>query len=120
MNTKDGVQLLTISGIEKVLEKIKEKELSGDLTPSQLQVMTVIAYMPGCTRSDISYIRGAQSGSSIRNLTMRGLVYRKEEQCFVTNDALTYLGVDRPEDLPEFVRLNADFKAKLAESLSFE
>ena len=90
------------------------------MSPAALQVMTIVAYMPGSTRSDISYVRGAQSGASIRNLIMRGLVYKKDERCFVTNEALMHLSVSKAEDLPDFEKLNAEFKNKLAESLQFE
>lgn len=120
LQSNDGVQLVTIEQISQIIAKIQHKELDGDLTPAQLQVMTVIAYMPGATRSDISYIRGAQSSASIRNLIMRGLIYRKAENCYVTNEALTYLGVDKVEDLPEFSKLNRDFQDKLKESLQYE
>ncbi len=120
LEDKEGIQLVTMPELDFITKKIRQKELSDDLSPAALQVMTIVAYMPGCTRSDISYVRGAQSGASIRNLIMRGLIYKKDEKCFVTNEALTHLSVSRVEDLPEFNRLNSEFNAKLTESLQFE
>ena len=120
LEDKEGIQLVTMPALDMIAKSIRQKELSGDLSPAALQVMTIVAYMPGSTRSDISYVRGAQSGASIRNLIMRGLVYKKDERCFVTNEALMHLSVSRAEDLPDFEKLNAEFKNKLAESLQFE
>lgn len=116
----DGIQLTTIKEARGIILNIKKQEIDGDLSPSSLQVMTVIAYLPGCSRSDISYIRGSQSSTSIRNLITRGLIYKKGEQCWITNEALTHLGVTNNLDLPEFKRLNEEFNNKLQESLKYE
>ncbi len=116
----EGVHLMTVMDAKEIVTAIKKKEVDGDLTPAALQVMTVIGYMPGCTRSDVSYIRGAQSSASIRNLITRGLVYRKGEECWITNEALSHLGVSHNSELPEYERLNREFTEKLKESLSYE
>ena len=116
----DGIVLTTIKEAKDIIINIKKKEIDGDLSPASLQVMTVIAYLPGCSRSDISYIRGSQSSTSIRNLITRGLIYKKGEQCWITNEALAHLGVTNNLDLPEFKRLNEEFSNKLQESLKYE
>lgn len=120
MYGSEGIQLTTINDAKEIVMMIKKKEVDGDLTPAALQVMTVVGYMPGCTRSDISYIRGSQSGASIRNLITRGLVYRKGEECWITNESLSHLGVAHNSELPEYERLNREFTEKLKESLSYE
>lgn len=120
VKSQEGVQIMTMSAGEEVINRIKKKELEGDLSPSALQVVTVIAYMPGCSRSDVSYIRGAQSSLSIRNLISRGLIMRKEEKCYITNEALSHLGVSNNEELPEYERLHKEFANKLSESLKYE
>lgn len=120
VRSTEGIQLMTVKDTKNIVEKIHKEELSGDLSPAALQVMTVIAYMPGATRSDISYIRGAQSSASVRNLIMRGLVYRRDEACYITNEALSHLGVSANHDLLEYERLNSEFSDKLAESLKYE
>ena len=120
VRSQEGLQLMTVNIGEDVLNRIKKKELDGDLSAAALQVMTVIAYMPGCSRSDVSYIRGAQSSSSIRNLISRGLVMRKDESCYITNEALSHLDVSRNEELPEYERLHKEFTDKLRESLKYE
>lgn len=120
IKSQEGLQLMTCNAAEKVISNIKKKELDGDLSSAALQVMTVIAYMPGCSRSDISYIRGTQSSSSVRNLISRGLVVRKDENCHITNEALAHLGVTSNDELPEYSRLHTEFTNKLSESLKYE
>lgn len=120
VKSQEGLQLMTINIGEEILHRIKKKELDGDLSAAALQVMTIIAYMPGCSRSDVSYIRGAQSSSSIRNLISRGLVMRKDESCYITNEALSHLGVTSNDELPEYGRLHQEFTNKLTESLKYE
>ncbi len=120
VRSQEGLQLMTINIGEDVLNRIKKKEIDGDLSAAALQVITIIAYMPGCSRSDVSYIRGAQSSSSIRNLISRGLVMRKDECCYITNEALSHLGVTSNDELPEYGRLHQEFTNKLTESLKYE
>ena len=120
VESQEGIQIMTVSEAKEIINRIRKKELEGELSPATLQVMTIIAYMPGCTRSDVSYIRGAQSTSSIRNLISRGLIMRKEEKCYITNEALSHLAVNSNEDLPEYKRLHKEFADKLSESLKYE
>ncbi len=120
VRSTEGIQLMTVKDAKDIIEKIRREELSSDLSPAALQVMTVIAYMPGASRSDISYVRGAQSSASVRNLIMRGLVYRRDEACYITNEALSHLGVSTNQDLPEYDRLHTEFINKLSESLKHE
>ncbi len=120
VKSHDGIQLMTINEASDIINRIKKKELEGDLSSAALQVMTIVSYMPGCTKSDVSYIRGAQSTSSIRNLVSRGLIIRKEEKCYISNEALSHLGINNNEDLPEYERLHKEFTDKLLESLKYE
>lgn len=120
INSEDSLQMTTIDGVSDILKKMKLDEVSGDLTPAALQVMTIVTYLPGCNRSDISYIRGAQSAASVRNLLTRGLIFKKEEKYYPTTEALQHLGVTKIEELPEYIKLNSEFKEKLEESLKDE
>lgn len=118
--SNDQIQMTTISTVSGIVKAIKLDEVSGDLTPAALQVMTIVTYLPGSNKSDISYIRGAQSATSIRSLLTRGLVHKKDEKFYPTPEALQHLGVAKVEDLPEYAKLSNDFKEKLNESLQDE
>ena len=120
INSNEQIQITTTSEVSEVVKAIKLDEVSNDLTPAALQVMTIITYLDGPSKSDISYIRGAQSGASIRNLSTRGLIYKKEEKLYPTTEALQHLGVKGVEDLPEYAKLNAEFNEKLGSALQDE
>ncbi len=120
VNSGDQIQMTTTESTANITKAIKMDEVSGDLTPAALQVMTIVTYLPGSNKSDISYIRGAQSSTSIRSLLTRGLVFKKDDKFYPTTEALQYLGVSNIEELPEYAKLSNDFKEKLNESLQDE
>lgn len=115
---KDGVSIVTKSEHGDIIDAFRKEELKGDLTPATLQVLTLIAYMNEPSRKDISFIRGVQSAQSIRTLTVRGLIERKGENCCLTTEALRYLGVTSPEELPEYESINKELMQKLKTALS--
>ncbi len=109
----NGVSIVTSKDQADLVELFWKEELKGDLTPAALQVLTLVCYLRDGTREQISYIRGVQSTQSIRMLTVRGLITRKEEVCTVTAEALKHLGILRVEDLPDYESIHAQLKEKL-------
>ena len=91
---------------------------SGDLTPAQLQTVTIISYMSGASAQEISFIRGVQSSLVLRALTTRGLIYKKEEKYYITTDTLKYLGLENVESLENYQNINTNFKDKLSQALN--
>ncbi len=96
-------------------KKIKEDELSYDLTPAALQVLTICAYLGACTKNEISFIRGIQSSQSIRSLSVRGLIKKVGDKYVLSIDAIQRLGITKINDLPEYEKISNDFKERLKE-----
>jgi segregation and condensation protein B len=110
---KKEFSIVTLPTQADLVQKFWKEELRGELTPATLQVLTLIAYLPGCTRQDISFIRGVQSTQSIRTLSVRGLVEQQGEKCTLSSDALRHLGVTHVEQLPDYATIRKELLEKL-------
>ncbi|MEN9551667.1 MAG: hypothetical protein RI935_44 [Candidatus Parcubacteria bacterium] len=111
----ENLSLVTKKEQSALVEKFKQKELEGDLTPANLQVLTLVAYLDTPNKETISYIRGVQSSQSIRALLIRGLIKKEGESLSLTTEAFKYLGITKKEELPDFERINQSFTKKLNE-----
>jgi segregation and condensation protein B len=132
VNVRNALQLIGLQLIEvneniaitngeegfEILESIHSLEVEADLSPAQLQVLTIIAYLPDLSIQDISFIRGVQSNQSVRSLTTRGLIERDGEKLKLTIEALKQLGITSIDKLPEYESINKGFKEKLGEALN--
>jgi segregation and condensation protein B len=105
----DAVMLGTAPEAGQLIENLRKEELAKDLGKAALETLSVILYRGPISRPDIDYIRGVNSSFILRNLLVRGLVEREAKP----NDArlylykpsfelLSYLGISRLEDLPEY------------------
>ena len=92
--------------------------LEEDLTPAQLQTLTIIAYMTEVTISEISFVRGVQSVQTVRALSTRGLVKKIGDKYFLTLEAFKILGISNNEELKDFQKINENLKSKLSEALN--
>jgi segregation and condensation protein B len=111
----ESLQLGTLPAYTAVAERLIAGEYSDDLTDTQLEVLTIIAYRAPITRPAIDAIRGVNSSYTVRNLLIRGLIERKGNQedargyiYRVSNDFLATLGIRAPEELPEYEVLSLD------------
>ena len=111
--SNEGISIVTHPSQSALVEAYWKEELKGELTPAQLQVLTLVAYLGNGTREEISYIRGVQSALSIRTLSVRGLITRNNETCLLTSDSLKQLGIARVEDLPEYETIHKELREKL-------
>ncbi len=107
---KDGeVMLSTSPEASTIIEGLIKEELSKDLGKAGLETLSIVLYRGPVTRSKIDYIRGVSSTFILRNLLVRGLVERvsnpDDQRSFLyrpTFELLSYLGVSKMEDLPEY------------------
>lgn len=113
LRNDDALSIVTDTKQAPLVEHFWKEELKGDLTPAALQVLTIIAYMGPVTRHTVSFIRGVQSSQSIRTLTVRGLIRREGEMCFLTSETLRQLGVTHLEELPQYEHIHAEFIEKI-------
>jgi segregation and condensation protein B len=92
--------------LSNIIEKIKEKDEYGELSPSALETLAVVLYKKEVSRQELDLIRGVNSSYILRNLLIRGLINKKNENGTVkyipSLDLLSFLGVDNVEKMPAF------------------
>lgn len=111
----EEVTLTTSSLTSELITRISKQELTRDLGKAGLDTLSIILYDGPVSRADVDYIRGVSSHYIIRNLQIRGLVYKienpQDERKILyapTIELLTYLGVTRREDLPDFDKIRLE------------
>ena len=111
---EDYIQLGTSPEWTDIIEALQKEELSKDLTKASLETLSIILYKNGASRPLIDYIRGVNSSFTLRALSVRGLIERHidktDSRRYIykpTFELLSFMGVERVEDLPEFERVNA-------------
>jgi segregation and condensation protein B len=121
----DEVMLGTAAKLSHIIERLTKEELVRDLGRAGLETISIIAYKGPISRAEIDYIRGVQSNFILRNLQIRGLVERieneKDRRSFLyrpTFELLQFLGVSKIEDLPEYEKVKTEFEENLTASAS--
>lgn len=114
----DKVTLGTHPDTGVVIEALTKEELSKDLGKSALETLAIILYQGPVKRSQIDYVRGVNSQFILRNLLMRGLIDRaqdeNDERVFVYSpslELLTHLGIKNTSELPEFEKVIESLQA---------
>lgn len=115
---EDEVTLGTAKEHSDLIEKLTKDELVKDLGRAGLETLSIIIYQGPISRAEIDYIRGVQSTFIIRNLMIRGLIEKvtnpKDQRSFLykpTFELLSYLGVTKIEEMPEFVKAKAEIES---------
>lgn len=100
------VELRTHQDASSVVEKALEEPFSRTIGPAGVEVLSIILYNGPATRGDIEHIRGVNSGSALRLLSLRGLIQRRgegESRLYeATTDTLAHFGVTSIEELPDY------------------
>ncbi|MDO8471378.1 MAG: SMC-Scp complex subunit ScpB [bacterium] len=91
----------------KLIESLEKEELSRELGRASLETLAIVLYKGPISRREIDHIRGVNSSFILRALLIRGLIERAEsmEKSYsykATIKLLEYLGITRPQDLPEY------------------
>jgi len=104
---------LEISLSEEVnthISKNKLDELRSELSDSALQTLGVVIYKGRATKAEIDFIRGVDSGRSIKNLLTRGIIERDEEKnkkyYSPTTETLRYLNLTTVENVKDFAEIS--------------
>lgn len=114
---KEEVVLGTAKEMSSIIESITKEEINRELGKAGLETLSIILYQGPMSRADIDYIRGVNSQFILRNLLIRGLIERVENQ----NDArvflykptvslLALLGVKSISQLPEYEKIRAEIE----------
>lgn len=98
------------------IESIQKDEMAQNLGDASLETLSLILYRSPIRKSEIDYIRGVNSVSTIRNLLTRGLIEERKSGDAIdyspTIDALRHLGVSSISKLPHY----SEIRDKLAQS----
>ncbi len=119
IRNNDEVALRTSPETSELIEQLTKEELMKDLGKAGLETLSIIIYRGPVRRSDIDYVRGVSSSFILRNLLVRDLVEKveiKEEKYKgpiyrPTLKLLSYLGVSKVEDLPDYNRVREELEA---------
>lgn len=108
----DDVQMVTNNNFSDLVDQFTKSEILGELTPAQLETLTVVAYRQPVTRPELEQIRGVNCAVILRNLMQRGLVEEEDSKDSVVPvyrlsiNALRHLGVTYVEELPNFAEFH--------------
>ncbi|HEY4524230.1 MAG TPA: SMC-Scp complex subunit ScpB [Candidatus Paceibacterota bacterium] len=107
--TKDEFTLGTAPEFGELFERLAKDELKADLGHAGLETLTIILYRGPVAKMDIDYLRGVNSGFTLRQLLVRGLIEKipnphdaRSSLYQPTFDLLSLLGLTRLSELPEF------------------
>lgn len=99
------------------LQNILARELDRDIGDAGLEVLAIVLYRGPSTRSDIDYIRGVNTSSTIRTLLARGLLERvgssKEGREYVYNltaETLAHLGISEVSAAPDYATIRRELE----------
>lgn len=117
VESERDLELRTAGEASELVKRLRESEFSRDLGKAGLEALALILYREGATRSEIDWVRGVNSGATVRSLLLRGLVERTEDptdarkvRYQATTDALAHLGISSPTRLPRYEELSAAVK----------
>ncbi len=111
MRNDKEVMLSTTPAMGPTIEALLKEEISKDLGKAGLETLAIVLYRGPVARSEINYIRGVNSNYILRSLLVRGLIEKVEGSVRSTIyqptfELLSYMGVSKIEDLPEYVSSN--------------
>ncbi len=114
LNHKDAYQLVLAGKARDIIVMRNEKEREGELSRAALETLSCILYLSVASKSQIDYIRGVQSGYMLRTLASRGLIARvgksgRDTKYTATVETLRFMGINRPEDMPDYENISAEF-----------
>ena len=113
----DEVTLSTAPQMGSIIEALLKEELVKDLGKAGLETLAIVLYRSPITRTEINYIRGVNSNYILRNLLVRGLIEKDEHSTArstvykPTFELLSYMGVSKVEDLPEYGVVGGEVEA---------
>lgn len=110
VKVKDMYQLVTNKNYYEQVNKFIENTKRQNLSTSALETLSIIAYNPKITKSEVESIRGVNSDFAVSRLLECGLVEEvarlnlpgRPAAYAVTNDFLKSCGIEDISELPKF------------------
>lgn len=116
--TETTASLAVSPEASEIIRRIHAKELERDIGDAGLEVLSIVLYRGPSTRSSVEYIRGVNSGATIRTLLSRGLLERAENPEDArevlyrpTAELLAHIGITDLSELPEYATITAELAA---------
>lgn len=107
--SEDKASLLTAEISNNIIENISNSKEEKELSKQALETLSIIIYKGMIAKAEIDYIRGVNSVFILRNLLIRGLIEknlnkkdRRSPLYSVTHDAMSFLGISKKSELPQF------------------
>jgi segregation and condensation protein B len=102
-------QLVTAPQVAPQVARFTQAELRGNLSPSALETLAIIAYRGPVTRPEIETVRGVSTSAPLRTLAIRGLIReagRRQDPgrpiLYETSlELLKHLGITSTSELPK-------------------
>lgn len=117
IEVNEEVSLATNKECSAIIESLTKEELDRDLGKAGLETLSIILYKGPLSRAEIDYIRGVNSQSILRNLLVRGLIERTENQSDqrgflyqVSMDFVSHIGLSKVSDIPEYESVRKDIE----------
>lgn len=118
VRTETEVALTVSPAAAETIERAFEKEIGREIGDAGLEVLAIILYRGPSTRSQIDYIRGVNTSSTIRALSARGLLERipnpsdaREYLYRATSELVAHLGVTEGRELPDYAKITGELAA---------
>jgi len=116
VKVKDEYQLVSNKDYFQYISKFIEHSKKENLSNTCMEVLSIIAYNPKITKSEIESIRGVNSDSQVSKLLEYGLVEEigrmnapgRPAMFSVTKEFLKSMGINKEEDLPDFNNIKTE------------
>lgn len=118
VQTDKEVALAVSPSCSAAIRAENEREHEREIGDAGLEVLAILLYRGPSTRSQIDYIRGVNTSTTLRTLLARSLVLRAEnpndsrEYLYrPTAELLAYLGASEIKDLPDYEKIVGELAA---------
>ena len=116
IRVEDGYQLSSKKEYHEYLYPLLSKQVKPTISQASLEVLSIIAYNPRATKSDIDAIRGVDSSASLYRLLEYGFIEQagkadlpgKPITYKVTEEFLKTFGLNSLKDLPKLPKYKLD------------
>ena len=116
IRVEDGYQLASKKEYYQYLYQLVDKNVKPNISQASLEVLSIIAYNPRATKSDIDLIRGVDSAASIYRLLEYNLIEQagkadlpgKPMTYKVTEEFMKVFGLKSLKELPKLPKYKLD------------
>lgn len=116
IRVEDGYQLASKKEYYQYIYPIMDKSVKPNISQASLEVLSIIAYNPRATKSDIDLIRGVDSSASIYRLLEYDLIEQagkadlpgKPMTYKVTEEFMKVFGINSLKELPKLPKYKLD------------